>query len=345
MMEVAHLRITEPQAKGAGTIGSSGRDYVDVFCRFGVAFVGGDNQREAMRGVKAGDTILLKRGTAEFVAAGTVVERNGVVSGDGDKDWLRDVDGWDLPAYCHVEWHISPQPIPAQGLRQGTIYQAAQPQHLAAAKALLAGPASTPEAEPESTEAIGDEELLSFLIQIGLPVSGADELTEALRRIRLLALYYYDNWDWAQIREHETRAFLVMPLLLALGWSEQQLKIELPAPEGRVDVACFAGPYSGRVEEVVALLETRGFSQGLFYAVDKAKRYAVHFPQCKAVIVTNGYCYKTFVRGEDGAFPTSPSAYLNLLRPRRRYPLDPEHVGGALDVLGCLLPTRLLRDG
>ncbi|WP_018952442.1 hypothetical protein [Thioalkalivibrio sulfidiphilus] len=325
--------------------GSSGRDYADAFYKFGMAFVGGGNQCSAMGRVQEGDIILLKRGVSEFLSAGIVVNRNGVVSGNGDKDWLRDFDGWDLPAYCHVEWHVSPQPVPAQGLRQGTIYKSSQPQHLAAAQALLAGPAAPPASEPGATEAIDDEKLLSYLIQIGLPVSSADELTEALRRIRLLAHYYYTNWDWAEIREHETRTFLVTPLLLALGWSEQQLKIELPAPGGRVDVACFAGPYSGKAEDVVALLETKGFSQGLFYAADQARGYATHFPRCKAVIITNGFCYKTFVRGDDGAFPASPSAYLNLLRPRSRYPLDPEHVGGALDALDCLLPAKLLRGG
>lgn len=325
--------------------GSLGRDYADAFYRFGMAFVGGVNPCAAMRSVQAGDIILLKRGVTEFLAAGIVLERNGVVSGDGDKDWLRDFDGWDLPAYCYVEWHISPRPVPAQGLRQGTIYQSAQPQHLAVARELLANPATAPAAEPGPTEAIDDEKLLSFLIQIGLPVSRADELTEALRRIRLLAHYYYNNWNWAEIREHETRTFLVTPLLLALGWSEQQLKIELPAPSGRVDVACFAGPYSGKAEDVVALFETKGFSQGLLYAADQAKAYAAHFRRCKVVIITNGFCYKTFVRGKEGTFPTSPSAYLNLLRPRSRYPLDPEHVGGALDVLDCLLPTKLLRSG
>lgn len=327
------------------TAGSFGRDYADAFYRFGMAFVGGDNQCAAIRGVQAGDFILLKRGITEFVAAGIVVERNGRVSGDGDKDWLRDFDGWDLRAYCHVEWHVSPQPVPAQGLRQGTIYQSAQPQHLAAAQALLAGPAAPLTAEPTTTEPIDDDKLLSYLIRIGLPVSSADELTEALRRVRLLAHYYYNNWDWAEIREHETRTFLVTPLLLALGWSEQQLKIELPAPGGRVDVACFTGPYSGKAEDVVALLETKGFSQGLFYAADQGRAYAAHFPRCKVVIITNGFCYKTFVRSEDGIFPMSPSAYLNLLRLRNRYPLDPEQVGGALDVLDCLLPAKLLRGG
>lgn len=322
--------------------GASGRDYADAFFRFGMAFVGGDRQCAAMREVQQGDIMLAKRGLTEFLAAGTVVTRGGVVSGDGDKPWVRDFDGWDLPAYCYVEWHVAPQPVPAQGLRQGTIYQSSNPQHLEVAKSLLTNPALAPLAEPDPTNAINDDTLLSFLIEKGLPVSRADELTEALRRIRLLAHYYYSNWDWDEIREHEARTFLITPLLLALGWSEQQLKIELPAPGGRVDIACFGGPYSRNPEDVVALLETKGFSQGLFYAAGQAKGYAAHFPRCRVLVVTNGYCYKTFVRGETGVFPETPSAYLNLLKPRDRYPLDPEHTGGALDVLDCLLPTSLL---
>ena len=326
--------------------GSSGRDYADAFYRCGMAFVGGDKPCAAMRAVQEGDTILLKRGVTGFLAAGKVLTRGRVASGDGDKDWLHDFDGWDLPAYCNVEWHIAPQSAPAQRLRQGTIYQTEIEEHLEAAKSLLAGEVAAPKCEPGPTEAVDDDTILSFLIQKGLPVSRADQLTEALRRIRLLASYYYNNWNWDEIREHEARTFLVTPLLLALGWSEQQLKIELPAPGGRVDVACFVGPYSGNADDVIALLETKGFAQGLLYAADQAKGYAAHFPRCKAVIVTNGYCYKTFLRQDDGAFQTSlPSAYLNLLRPRNRYPLDPERVGGALDVLDCLLPMELLRGG
>lgn len=323
--------------------GSYGREYADQFFRFGMAFVGGDSQRATMARVSAGDTILLKRGVSEFLAAGTVVARDGVASGDGDKEWLRDFDGWDLAAYCYVDWHVPEQPIPAQGLRIGTIYETSQPQHLAVAQTLLGTATIASGPEPAQTDQVDDETLLTFLIRVGLPVSSADELTEALRRIRLLAHYYYCNWNWDEIREHETRTFLVTPLLLALGWSEQQLKIELPAPGGRVDIACFSGPYSGKAEDVVALLETKEFSKGLHYAADQARSYANHFPKCKVIIITNGFCYKTFLRRDDGSFLTSPSAYLNLLKPRARYPLDPDGVGGALDVLDWLLPGKLLR--
>ena len=95
-------------------------------------------------------------------------------------------------------------------------------------------------------------------------------------------------------------------------------------------------------DECIAVIETKGFSSGLDYAPNQAKIYSKDFPACKAVIVTNGYCYKIFLRDEQGQFRITPSAYLNLLNPRKRYPLDPENVGGALDAIKWLLPNNLM---
>jgi len=323
--------------------GAEGRDYTEYFYRSGMAFVGGDSQRAAMAQVAASDTILLKRGLLEFLAAGRVVERDGRVGGDGDKEWLRDFDGWDLAAYRFVEWHVPPQPHPAIGLRMGTIYQTTRSEHLNASAVLLEAPVRPPTGEPPPTHVVGDDALLASLIREGLRVSAADDLTEALRRIRLLADYYYNNWSWQHIREHETRTFLVIPLLLALGWAEQQLKIELPVQGGRVDVACFGGPFRNDHADVVALIETKGFSSGLDYAPSQAQAYAQHFKNCQVVLVTNGYCYKSYLRQSNATFSTIPSAYLNILRPKDRYPLDPQNVAGALDVLRWLMPTALRR--
>jgi hypothetical protein len=321
--------------------GADGRDYTEYFRHFGMAFVGGESQRAAMRQVKVGDVILLKRGLREIVAAGTVVERNGRYSGDGDKEWLRDFDGWDLAGYCYVDWHVPATPEPSPGLRMGTIYQTSQPQHIATAQKILGGPSQRFQNEPPPTKPVDDHALLAFLIQQGLRVSAADELTEALRRIRLLAQYYYDNWKWQDIREHETRTFLVIPLLLALGWAEQQLKIELPAGGGRVDIACFPVTFQGNNADAIVLIETKGFASGLDYAPEQAHAYAKHFTNCEVVLVTNGYCYKTYLRNSEGTFSTQPSGYLNIMKPRDRYSLQPEHVAGALEVLKWLMPTNV----
>jgi len=199
--------------------------------------------------------------------------------------------------------------------------------------------------EPPPTRPVADHEILEFLISQGLRPGAAEDLTKAFNRIRYLARYYYahdgaDDFDWTDVREHETRTFLVVPLLLALGWAEQQIKIELPIKgRRRADLVCFSKPFSRLAKSRAIVLETKGFSQGLDFAPDQAKAYAEHLPNCGMTVVTNGYCYKAYRRGKRGKFKTAATAYLNLLRPRDRYPLYPENVDGCLEMLRLLLPS------
>lgn len=321
--------------------GSAGRDYSDRFLRHGMAFVGGDRQCSTVdQYVQDGDTIILKRGLSEVVAVGRVVTRDGKFKGDGDKGWLHDFDGWDLSAWCYVDWHKPNQPIQTTGLTRNTIQGVNQSHLLVLAEEVFNSNPSiaTYEAEPADTKEVDDQTLISELVKLGLRPGAAEELTQALRRIRVLARFYLDR-DWSLTNEHDARTFLVVPLLLALGWAEQRMKVELPAPGGgRIDIGCFRKPFSGHADdECVALIETKGLNQGLDYATKQAHAYAKTFPSCKVVLATNGYCYKTFERVGD-SFATEPTAYLNINLPRNRYPLNPEHVGGAIDVLKLLLP-------
>jgi len=310
--------------------GSKGRDYADQFIRFGMAFVGGETQCTTMTAVNPGDVILLKLGLSQVVAAGEVVERNGKHRGEGDKNWLRDFDGWDLRAYCYVDWRVPEKPVDTQGLTRATIQQTRQSHHKAIGDQLLQLPIRPFEPEPTPVETVTDDEILRFLIKEGLRPSAADDLTDTFRRVRVLAKYYYDECDWDQIREHETRTFLIVPLLLALGWAEQQLKIEFPVSGGRVDLACFSRPFHRKEKECVALIEAKAFSSGLDYAPDQAKEYAKAFPSCTVLVASNGYCYKAYRRTETGSFSEKPSAYLNILSPTKTYPVDPANVRGAL---------------
>lgn len=322
--------------------GSRGRDYADRFLQFGMAFVGGEEHVRKMAEVAVGDVVLLKRGLSQVVAAGDVVQRNGVHRGDGDRDWLHDFDGWDLPAYCYVNWRVPTAPVETEGLTRTTIQRVPQEKHRLLADSLLSLPIRPHEPEPQATNIVRDEQLLEFLISEGLRPSAADELTDTIRKIRLLADYYYQNCEWDDIREHETRTFLVVPLLLALGWAEQQVKVELPCSCGRVDVACFSHVYRRKNDECMVLIETKDFASGLDYAPDQARKYAEDFSGCQVLVVSNGWCYKTFLRSPDRkSFSDQPSAYLNILQPRDRYPLDPSHVDGALGVLKWLLPSSL----
>lgn len=320
--------------------GSSERDYSEEFLKFGMAFVGTDTEKMNM--VEEGDIVILKSGVTMIRAAGRVVRRDGKVGGDGDKKWLCDFDGWNLPAYCYVDWCEGN--VPATGLARGTMREVHIQALRDAAEKIIedkTGPRD-PEPEPESTKGVTDDELISFLIEQGLRVSQADELTKTISRIRRLADYYYNcGVRWEDVREHEVRTFLVVPLLLALGWAEQQLKIELPCGGRKsVDIAGFSRRYTGsNTEKCTMIVETKGFSSGLTYAEDQAKRYSEYFPSCRLVVVTNGYCYKTYIKDGSESFGKDPSAYLNLRDPQDGYPINPKNVKGATEAIKWLLPS------
>ena len=342
--------------------GSEARDYSDDFVRLGMAFMG-KTYWEPMMSIKAGDQVLLKSGMSRLLAVGVVVERDGLAHGNllQDQDperrqrlqWLMDFDGWQLPVYCHVQWHRVPQDQQqVRGLTRSTIQCVHVPALRKLADDILARePAVVPGPLPKPTQMVEVDAMLDFLVQQGLRISDAENLTAALGRIRRLARFYYaaktftdeDAFYWADVREHETRTFLVVPLLLALGWSEQQIKVEYPI-EGRqrVDLACFCRPFRRNNDECVMLVETKGLSQGLCYAADQCANYAKSFKNCQTLVVTNGICYKSYER-RDGMFGKVPSAYLNILEPRDRYPLDPANTAGALEMLRLLLPTSAVQ--
>jgi hypothetical protein len=325
--------------------GALGHEYSEDFLAFGLAFFGKDEKKlAALRQIAVGDRMVLKSGKTHIVAVGKVVERDGKHCGVDDKAWLRDLDGWDLGAYCYVDWRMLPKPEKAEGLAFGAINATRRQKLQARADEVLGLPEPEPcywRPDPPPTEPVADDEILSFLVRQGLRPSAAEDLTAVFGRIRLLARYYYESCQRAEVREHETRTFLVVPLLLALGWAEQQLKIELPTGHGgRIDIACFdKACSSGQRVNCKLIVETKGFNQGLDYAADKVKWYAKRFPECNVLLVTNGYCYKAFTRKAKSEFSDGPVAYLNLLDPRSRYPKDPENTDGCLEALRLLLPS------
>lgn len=326
--------------------GSSGRDYADDFFRYGLAFVGDEKHIATLRSLVPGDFLVLKQGVRAISAVGEVVSRNGVHFGDAKiypKKWLRDYDGWDLPGYCCVDWRIPSSPLPTVGLVRGTLKGVNQASVISAAQQVWASSprASPPALEPADVEKICDERIIKHLISCGKSVRVVEDLILAFTRIRRLAHYYYHCCRWETVREHETRTFLVVPLLLALGWAEQEIKIEYPLHgRGRVDVALLHDSYNGWKNadaNCVSLVETKGFSQGLTYVYQQARNYAAKLPKCRVVFVSNGFCYKAYERDGTGVFAQKPTAYLNILDPRSAYPLDPS-------VPGCIRALELLMN-
>ena len=327
--------------------GDGGRDYSEVFLKYGVMLIGpGDPgsyfEKEEYyisiyksnvitvftKEVKNNDIVVLKRPTGnlwEVIAVGIV---------KGDYKYLSvfdDVEGWDLQHCRYVEWRTSQNQVKIKGLTRGTFKAITQPSVKKVIDDVFrsATPKSS-EPIPKSSEKLRDEDLIEILIDYGLRIKDAEDFTQTIRSIRRLVKWYYENG--VDVSEHETRTFLIIPLLLTLGWTEQKLKIEWNS----IDVAFFEKPYTKANKDsngCIIILESKRLWAGLSYVDSQAAIYASRYPKCLRMIVTDGCCYKLF-RREGVAW--NYSAYLNILKPKRKHPYDPK-VGGAPDVFLSLM--------
>ncbi len=324
--------------------GAEGRKYAYLFFDYGIMCVGGDTYEKRIKEVKKNDIVVLKGGKSEILGAGIIQEKNGNINFI-DEEWLGNFEGWNLKDYVYVEWHQPKEPIEVnEGLTIGTLFRLHNDKIKKIADEIIETfPKNKPKPKPDLSriKKIDDNSIIDYLIKQGMRPRNAEELTNTFNTIRLLANFYYEECEWDEVREHETRTFLIMPLLFALGWSEQKLKIELgKGNRERIDIACFNKPYTKTLDEerknCILLIESKGFSQGLDTGRDQAVEYAKVFPNCDKIIVSNGFCYKAFNKlGNE--FSTTPSAYMNLLNPTDKYPLYPESKG-TLEIFKMLLP-------
>lgn len=170
--------------------GSQGRDYSDIFLKHGIACIGDPVHEGTIQRVALDDIMVLKMGQSEIKAAGKIVKRDSKHCGCGDKDWLHDFDGWDLPAYCYVDWYRAVPPMKVSGLTRTTIERTGIDVVKAAAEQIIAtGERQAPVPEPQPTKRLEDHTLLNHLLLSNLRPQMAEELVTALGRIRLLARY------------------------------------------------------------------------------------------------------------------------------------------------------------
>ena len=328
--------------------GDQTHEYSEVFLQFGVMLVGPgdygdyphykgvytDRSSDAYRDflppfaetIQQGDLVVLKRPSGpkwEIIAVGSV-----------ESDYwyepaFADVDGWDLRHCRRVRWRKPSQAIVLPGLTRGTLRRVNKANALAKAQDILAqGAEVTPQPVPSEAPPMTDDDLIDSLIARGLSVNTADLVSRTIWRLRRLAKWYRTHGS--DVKEHEIRAFLIIPLFTALGWSEQRLKIEW----NRIDVAFFDSSYS-REAVLRMIAESKHLDHGLRYAPEQAQEYSMKYPQCDRFVVTDGLRYKLYRRVENN---WRFEAYLNLLRPAGRHPYDVE-VKGAVDFFMGVLPA------
>ena len=327
--------------------GDGSRDYSKAFIEYGVILVGPgsegnyfdnpqvylDKENNCYRDftitlsekMQQGDRVVLKRpkgSSWEVLAIGEVI------SDYIHSEVFSDVDGWDLQHCRQVKWKVPKSPVEVPGLRRGTLCRVKK------ASALTNITQYWEEWEyrdaldiPMLPDKLQVDELIDLLIVNGLPIRTAEDISDTLWRIRRIAKWY--TGFGRDVGEHEIRTFLIIPLLLSLGWAEQRIKIEW----NNIDVSLFSGVYQRKSEPEI-IIESKRLGDGLRYAPAQAKGYAERYPFVTKFIVTDGIRYKFYERVNDSWIFTS---YINLLELYVNHPYE-QDVSGAKDFLLKLLP-------
>lgn len=335
--------------------GEGARDYSKVFLQFGVMLIGSGNPGQYFgnegyyrsrpwgrkvehfaKRVAEDDVVILKKPYHtqwQIQAVGRVI---------GEYKYLEqfdDVEGWDLQHCRKVEWVCPPEDkshpekkILVKGLSMGTFKRVYKREAIEkAGKILGEGNKQVAKEIPQPAKKISDEDLIESLIGKGLRPADAETVIQTIWRVRRLARWYAHYGR--DLSEHEIRTFLIVPILLALGWSEQKIKIEWK----NTDMSFFREVYK-RGKKPSMILESKRMREGLHYAERQLVKYAKIFPECHHLVASDGICYQLYVKHSSRWNSEEDfTAYANLLNLKDRHPYW-EHIGGAPDLFMSLMP-------
>lgn len=331
--------------------GDNDRNYVDLCLKWSVILNGPGHQgrwpecREKLwdegwssrmltglqrfcEGMSEGDIVVLRMVTNTVHAVGEVL---------GEYTWcdaFGDVDGWKLQHVRRVRWlWIGPRSFDTYALKFGDTTQLLNDGVVRDWLMSLAPnqAANTPlPALPylEGGSEIDYAQISEFLFDHGVASASISRLMDEIGELTRIARWY-GRAKSKHPSEHETVAYLVVPLLRALGWTPQRMGIEW----NYLDAALFENlPRSDETLQVV--VEAKKMNNACLSAKGQAAGYAEKRLGCRRLIVTDGIRYGVYVKAEDGEFELY--AYLNLSRLRDEYPVYSCH--GAEEALLAMSP-------
>lgn len=275
-----------------------------------------------------GHLVVLRTGTASVLGVGQIV---------GSYEWndgFGDVDGWNLEHVRRVRWLWNGlKEFDTYALKLGDTTQELNigPVTEWLSKLVVPDKAfSTPLPDlPVSAKSndIPIEAIPEFLFDHGVASSSITHLLQEIGELTRITKWYQRSAD--KPSEHETVAYLVVPLLRALGWTPQRMAVEW----NRVDVALFEQlPRINSNLQVV--VEAKKMNNSCLSAMSQAMSYAEGRSVCHRLIVTDGIRYGIYIR--KGVEPFTLYAYMNLARLRQDYPVY--GCKGAKDAILAMAP-------
>lgn len=265
--------------------------------------------------MKEGDIVVLRLGTKLVIAVGEIV------GGYEYRDEFGDIDGWDIQHVRRIRWlwssYKKPENFGTYALKQGDTTQSLNDGPVMDWLKKLVIPKSAysrslidlPQYDHNSM--ILDLELLGEgLYNEGLPWSSIQNIVQTIEDLTRIAKWYKIEIPPS---EHETVAYLVIPLLRSLGWSTQKMAVEWK----NLDVALFNRPQRTD-DNLTAAIEVKKIGSSYFTAEDQVIQYATSRSNCRRAVVTDGIRYGVYVKEKKGYVLKS---HLNLLRIAKAYPI------------------------
>lgn len=274
--------------------------------------------RRFYRQVEVGDRVVLRMGTDEAHAVG-VVESEAICH-----EAFGDVDGWDLQHIRRVRWlwthNGSPETFDTYTFNFGQTLTEGVKEEVKQWIRSLSLPDRSEKPLPALPESGGQDisiqDIGRHLFDAGVDSTSINELSSKIDELNRIARWYRRSEE--KPSEHETVAYLVIPLMRALGWTPQKMGVEWK----RVDLALFDDVPRVK-EKLVATVEAKKWGNSCLTARSQAERYAreVAGDRCQRLIVTDGNRYGVFLRDGLNGFGAEPNAYLNLANLKDVYPI------------------------
>jgi hypothetical protein len=348
--------------------GEPERDYRDVFLRHDVMLIGPGwpgpfDEKSYRRALKDEDEhVSFSRfsqvrsfkekpmpGDLVLLRLGHHVIRIGVIpqSGDNGYAWSEDFDdilGWDVSHYRRVIWGTPRSAAPLMTRRGVFSNYKQQPTFTRVREARITRLAKhlarrvprrrLKRLPPSETKKMSLEEFGVRLFQDGLANESIERAIDAIEKARRLGSWYDEqHLSGREPSEHEIIAHTTVPLMLALGWSEQLLVVEWK----HIDLAFFDRTPTD-AQHCVMICEAKRPHKSLESALEQAKDYVrvKQLAHCRKILLTSGTRLQTYRRrGNDWQL----DGYANLEKLRMNH-VRPKGVSASATLMN-LAPARV----
>lgn len=347
--------------------GELGRKYTDLFLKHDVMLCGPGGfgpfeesryQQVLANGFHSGNRIgQIRRFATEvqpndivLLRSGYRVDAIGVVHSDGysHNPTFDDVHGWNIGHSCRVIWQddLGEELAAIQTTQPLFGSRKSIPAFTAVADEAVLKPIehlfcrcqnrSLRELPQEPPKPLTLEELSEALFARGLGFDAVRQFRGALeKQRRLIAWYEASGFAGGRRTEHEVVAHIILPMLSALGWSEQLLAIEWH----KIDLAIFSGTPTDHTH-CRLVCEAKGMGHGLQNVFAQARQYttSLELSVCDKILLADGGRFYLY-RRQNGVWDEEPSGYLNVLKIRENH-LLPSGTN-AIDTIMALTPMKI----